>query len=157
LFAIEVVPTKNVFPFRVTVPVAAGRVIVLVPAAAAGCKVRVPDVEPGIATLEIPVRARLAEPRLRATAVVPMFKVELPSTPVGIVPDRLPAVSEVRFAPDTAPKEPDQVPVVIVPTEVSEDAVTPALRVVPEILAAATPLAVVAVAAFPSILTPVKV
>jgi hypothetical protein len=117
----------------------------------------VPEVEPGKATLEIPVKAKFAEARLRATAVVPMFRVELPSTPVGIVPDKLPAVSEVKFAPDTAPKEPDQVPVVIVPTEVREDAVTPALRVVPEIFAALTPLAVVAVAAFPSMLTPVRV
>lgn len=41
---------------------------------------------------------------------------ELPSTPDGIVPDRLPAVRLVRFAPDTAPNDPDQVPEVMVPT-----------------------------------------
>lgn len=53
------------------VPVAAGIVIVVVPATALGCSVVVPDVEPGNATLEIPVSAWLAEARLSATAVVP--------------------------------------------------------------------------------------
>jgi hypothetical protein len=104
-----------------------------------------------------PVRVWEAEARLSAIEVVPTLRLELPSTPVGIVPERLPAVSEVKLAPDTAPKEPDHVPVVIVPTVVKDDVTTPALRVVPDMLAAATPLAVVAVAAFPSILTPVKV
>jgi hypothetical protein len=72
LFAIEVVPTKKELPTRSTVPVAAGRVIVFVPAVAAGCSVIVPEVEPGNATLVIPVSARFAVVRFSATAVVPM-------------------------------------------------------------------------------------
>lgn len=43
---------------------------------------------------------------------------ELPNTPDGIVPDRLPAVRFVRFAPDTAPNDADQVPEVTVPVVV---------------------------------------
>ena len=43
---------------------------------------------------------------------------ELPRTPDGIVPDRLPAVRLVRLAPDTAPKDADQVPEVTVPVVV---------------------------------------
>ena len=66
--------------------------------------------------LEIPVRAWFADALFNATAVVPTYKVELPRTPDGIVPLRFPAVKLVKFAPDTAPKEPDQVPLVIVPT-----------------------------------------
>ena len=76
----------------------------------------VPEVEPGNVTLEMPVNARLAEARFSATAVVPTYSVELPSTPEGIVPDKLPAVRLVRLAPDTAPNDADQVPDVIVPT-----------------------------------------
>ena len=39
------------------VPVVAGIVMVVAPAIALGCNVVVPDVEPGIVTLEIPVNA----------------------------------------------------------------------------------------------------
>jgi hypothetical protein len=46
---------------------------------------------------------------------------ELPSTPDGIVPDKLPAVRLVRLAPDTAPKEADHVPEVTVPVVVRLD------------------------------------
>jgi hypothetical protein len=42
--------------------------------------------------------------------------------------DRFDAFSVVRFAPDTAPNEPDQVPDVIVPTDVSDDEVIPDAR-----------------------------
>ena len=45
---------------------------------------------------------------------------------------RFPAVKSVRFAPLTAPKLPDQVPDVMVPTEVREEAVTPDPKVVPD-------------------------
>ena len=34
------------------------------------------------------------------TAVVPMYRVELPKTPLGIVPESCPAGKEVKFAPD---------------------------------------------------------
>ena len=53
------------------VPVVAGIVMVVAPATALGCSVVVPEVEPGIVTLEIPVNAWLAELRFKATAVVP--------------------------------------------------------------------------------------
>ena len=43
----------------------------------------------------------------------------------------MPAVNEVRLAPETAPNKPDHVPVVIVPTAVKLDAVTPEPKVVP--------------------------
>ena len=106
-------------------------------------------------------------------AVVPTYVVELPKTADGIVPDKLPAVRLVRFAPDTAPKDADQVPEVTVPVVVRLDepakgeapmvlyeivrAVLP-LKVVPEaspkppllkVAAAVVALAVVAVVAFP--------
>ena len=103
---------------KATVPVLAGRVIVLVPATAVGCTVIVPEVEPGIATLKIPVRAWFADALFRTIAVVPTWAVELPSTDEGIVPLKFPAVRLVKLAPDTAPKEPDQVPEVTVPVVV---------------------------------------
>ena len=53
------------------VPVVAGIVMVVAPAIALGCNVVVPEVDPGIVTLEIPVNAWLAEARFKATAVVP--------------------------------------------------------------------------------------
>lgn len=62
--------------------------------------------------------------------VVPVVDDEFPITVEGIVPERFPAVRFVRFAPETAPNEPDQVPEVIVPTEVRLDPVTPEPRVV---------------------------
>ena len=46
---------------------------------------------------------------------------EFPKTVDGIVPVKLPAESEVKFAPETAPNEPDQVPDVTVPVVVRED------------------------------------
>lgn len=121
LLAIEpasiVLVTVPVSPDVMAVPVVAGSVnTVPVPAVAAGIICTVPDVVPGNVTLEMPVSARLAEARFNAIAVVPTYRVELPNTPVGIVPDKLPAVRLVRLAPDTAPNEPDQVPDVIVPT-----------------------------------------
>ena len=51
----------------------------------------------------IPVSAWLAEALFRATDVVPTNKLLLPSTADGIVPERLPAISEVRDAPDAQP------------------------------------------------------
>jgi hypothetical protein len=88
LLAIEVVPTKKVLPTRSTVPEAAGRVTVVVPAAADACSVVVPEVEPGNATLVIPVRARFAVVRFSATEVVPIKTFELPK----IVDERVPPV-----------------------------------------------------------------
>jgi len=44
-------------PVVINVPVVAGSVIVVVPAIAAGCSSTDPDVDPGIVTLKIPVRA----------------------------------------------------------------------------------------------------
>jgi hypothetical protein len=73
----------------------------------------------------IPAKVKAPVARFRATAVVPMYTVELPRTEDGIVPDRLPAVRLVRFAPDTAPNEPDHVPDVIVPTLVRLEPTTP--------------------------------
>ena len=69
----------------------------------------------------MPVSDWLAEPLFKATAVVPMLRLELPSTADGIVPDKLPAVRLVRFAPDTAPNDADQVPEVTVPVVVRLD------------------------------------
>jgi uncharacterized membrane protein len=45
--------------------------------------------------------------------------------------DKFVALSVVRFAPDTAPNKPDHVPVVIVPTLVSDDVTILGARVVP--------------------------
>ena len=73
--------------------------------------------------LVIPVRTKAPEDLFRVTAVVPMYTVELPKTADGIVPERLPAVREVKLAPLMAPKLPDQVPEVIVPTDVKDEAV----------------------------------
>lgn len=71
--AIVSVPLLTVGKSEVSaiVPVVAGIVIVVAPAIALGCSVVVPDVEPGIVTLEMPVSAWLAELRFKATAVVP--------------------------------------------------------------------------------------
>lgn len=44
----------------------------------------------------------------------------MPRTVLGIVPVKLAAVKLVKFAPETDPNKPDQVPVPIVPTEVNE-------------------------------------
>jgi hypothetical protein len=73
----------------------------------------------------------------RGIPVRPINIVEFARTADGMVPLKLPAVRLVRFAPDTAPKEPDQVPLVIVPTEVKEEPVTPEASVLPERVPAA--------------------
>ena len=107
---------------RAKVPVVAGSVrTVPVPATAFGISCAVPEVAPGNVMLEMPVSAWLADARFSATAVVPTYAVELPSTAEGIVPLRLPAVRLVKFAPDTAPNEADQVPEVTVPVVVRLD------------------------------------
>ena len=110
--------TVPLSPVVTTVPVVAGSVMVVVPAVAAGWTVTVPDVAPGKATLLIPVKAKFEEALFKATAVVPTYKEELPRTTDGIVPDKFPAVIFVKLAPDTAPNEADQIPLVIVPVVV---------------------------------------
>ena len=119
LFAIIVEVTVPVSPVVTNVPVVAGIVIDVVPAVAVGVTVIVPDVEPGIAMEVIPVNPRLAVVLFNATEVVPTNSAELPRTPLGIVPDKLPAVKLVKFAPDTDPKLALQVPLVTVPTVVA--------------------------------------
>ena len=122
--------TVPVSPVVTNVPVVAGIVIVVVPAVAVGTRVIVPEVAPGKAILEIPVSAKLAEDLFNAIDVVPIFTVEFPNTPEGIVPVRFAAVRFVKFAPDTVPSVDDHVPVVTFPTAVSEEVVTPEPRVV---------------------------
>jgi hypothetical protein len=68
----------------------------------------------------------------RATIVLTVFAFVAVVLALAIVPDvMLLAFSNVRFAPETAPNNPDHVPEVIVPTLVSEDPVTPAASVEP--------------------------
>ena len=43
----------------------------------------------------------------------------------------MPAVNDVKFAPETAPKEPDHVPDVTVPTDVKLDVTTVEFKIVP--------------------------
>lgn len=81
--------------------------------------------------LVMPVSAIAADARFKGTEVVPINTLELPRTALGIVPDRLPAVSDVRLAPDTAPKEPLHVPEVTVPTAVRLEVTIPEASVVP--------------------------
>jgi len=92
---------------RARVPEVAGSVRAVVPETAFGVIVAVPDVAPGSAIELIPVNARFALALFRATEVVPIYTVELPSTADGIVPERLPAVSEVSEAPE--PENPVEV------------------------------------------------
>jgi hypothetical protein len=87
-----VLVTVSVSPVVITVPVVAGSVMVVVPAVAVGVKTIVPEVAPGRVTLLIPVSAKLAEALLSATEVVPINSEELPRTPEGRVPVKLPAV-----------------------------------------------------------------
>ena len=86
------------------------------------CKVvavlALPVQEPEEPSILTPVKLWEADALLSAIEVVPTNKDELPNTAEGIVPDKLPAVRLVKLAPDTAPKEPDQVPVVTVPVVV---------------------------------------
>ncbi len=61
-----------------------------------------------------------------------LFAVPVPRRAVPTVPlDKFDAFSVVKFAPDTAPKEPDHVPLVTVPTVVKLDVITPEANVVP--------------------------
>lgn len=78
----------------------------------------------------IPARVKAPLALFKSTDVVPIFtdgrKAE------EIVPDEMfVAFNVVKFAPDTAPNEPDQVPEVIVPTEVRDEKMTFEARVVP--------------------------
>jgi hypothetical protein len=52
------------------------------------------------AIVSIPVNDIAAEALFNAIDVVPTNRVLLPNTPVGIVPDKLPAVNEVNDAPE---------------------------------------------------------
>ena len=47
----------------------------------------------------IPVNACAADDLFKAMAVVPTYAVELPNTALGIVPDKLPAVNDVKPEP----------------------------------------------------------
>ena len=64
--------------------------------------------EPSIFT---PVRDWLALARFRTMAVVPIYRVELPKTELGIVPDSCPAGRLVRLAPDPLKIDAVSVPV----------------------------------------------
>jgi hypothetical protein len=71
-----------------------------------------------VSVIPASVSAPLA--RVRSTEVVPMLTDG--NRADEIVPDEmLFAFRLVKFAPETAPKEPDQVPEVIVPTDVSDE------------------------------------
>ena len=70
---VVVANTLNLLFVRAIVPLEAGSVITVpVPAAAVGIICAVPLVDPGNVILVIPVKAKLALARLRATAVVPI-------------------------------------------------------------------------------------
>ena len=56
--------------------------------------------DPADPSIFVPVKVWLALALLRAIAVVPIYRVELPNTPLGIVPDKLPAVRLVKAAPE---------------------------------------------------------
>jgi len=56
--------------------------------------------DPAEPSMFVPVKLIDADDRFRATAVVPIYTVELPNTALGIVPDKLPAVKLVKLAPD---------------------------------------------------------
>ena len=66
---------------------------------------------PALPSIETPVRLWVALPRFRAMAVVPTYRVELPKTPEGMVPDRLPAGRLVRLAPEPLKTVDSRVPV----------------------------------------------
>ncbi len=80
----------------------------------------------------IPVNDCAADALFNATAVVPTYSVELPKTADGIVPERFPAVREVRDAPLPANPVAVKIPV----EGINESFVV-------EILAAVLPAAVV--------------
>ena len=54
-----------------------------------------------------------------------------PNTALGIEPVKFCAVKLVKLAPETAPKEPDHVPDVTVPTDVKLDVTTVEFKIVP--------------------------
>jgi hypothetical protein len=81
------------------------------------------DVVTLVASNNTPDNDKLPVVLLSAIAVVPKYKFEFPNTVAGIVPLKFDAESDIRFAPDTAPNDPDHVPVVIVPTLVNDDRV----------------------------------
>ena len=56
--------------------------------------------DPALPSMLTPVKLWLALARFNAICVVPMYRLELPKTPDGIVPDNWPAGRLVRFAPD---------------------------------------------------------
>ena len=56
--------------------------------------------DPALPSILTPVKLWLALARFKAICVVPMYRLELPSTPVGMVPDSCPAGRLVRLAPD---------------------------------------------------------
>lgn len=56
--------------------------------------------DPADPSMLVPVSVWLALARFRAIAVVPIYSVELPKTPLGIVPVRFPAVRLVRAEPE---------------------------------------------------------
>ena len=88
----------------------------------------------------IPARVKAPLALVKSTDVVPMFTDGRRAE--EIVPDEMfVAFNVVKFAPETAPNEPDQVPEVIVPTEVRDEKMTFEARVVPvnEPAAAAPP------------------
>lgn len=70
-------------------------------------------------------------------SAVPVPRRAEPTVPLA----KLEAFNVVKFAPDTAPNKPLQVPVVTVPTEVNEEETTPVARVVPVNVLASTVIA----------------
>ena len=74
-----------------------------------------------------PVRLCIELALFNGILVVPTNSDELPNTVEDIVPDKLPAVKLVKFAPDTAPKFALQVPLVTVPVVVAAAALTDAV------------------------------
>jgi len=83
--AIIVLVTVPESPVVTTVPVVAGKVIVVDPATALGCNVIVPDVDPGSATEVIPAKAKLALALFNATLVVPIYVVSVLKATVSLV------------------------------------------------------------------------
>jgi hypothetical protein len=93
------------------------------------------------------VVADVASPVIREDGIDPAVRVPTPVMPVydpeiradATVPlDRFEAFNEIKFAPDTAPNEPDHVPAVIVPTLVNDEDTTLEASVVPVSEEAAT-------------------
>ena len=80
-----------------------------------------------LSVIETAADAQVLSPRKNVVAsAVPVASLAVATVPL----ERLLAFNVVKFAPLTAPKEPDHVPEVIVPVDVSEEPVTPEPRVV---------------------------